>query len=84
MLVVAGLNLALYFEVLSHRATKLSGEKKKAFCKKVSERLDSPENLKFGKAKIPCFSIWARTSGYLAREKAEYLPLGRKEYKASP
>ena len=128
MLVVAGLNLALYFEVLSPRATKLSGEKKKAFCKKVSERIDSPENLKFGRAKNSMLFYLGKNerllsreeilkffhnagtpylittkkdyvrlqeradlefdilenSGYLVREKAEYLLLGRKEYKASP
>ncbi|NQU09016.1 MAG: hypothetical protein HQ583_10660, partial [Candidatus Abyssubacteria bacterium] len=128
MLVVAGLNLALYFEVFSPRAMKLSGERKKAFCNKVSERIDSPENLKFGRAKNSMLFYLGKNerllsreeilkffrnadtpylittkrdyvdlqegadfefdilenSGYLVREKAEYLLLGRKENKASP
>ena len=47
MLVMAALSLPLYFDVISNQATGMSGEQKKAFCKRAAEKIDSTANLRF-------------------------------------
>lgn len=47
LLVTAGFNLFLYFEILSPEAGRMSGEQKKAFCSRVARQINSVENLQF-------------------------------------
>jgi len=47
LLLVTALNLSLYFEVLSPKAIRMSGELKKVFCLKAAGKINSIENLQF-------------------------------------
>jgi len=47
MLAATGLSLSLYFEVLSPEATRMDGERKRAFCATVKGMIDATEDLEF-------------------------------------
>lgn len=45
--VAAGLYLSMYFEIMSPEATMRGGKRKKTFCLRAAEKMDSVENLNF-------------------------------------
>ncbi len=70
MLVAAGLNTTMYFEIFSPSAIRLSGGQKKAFCAKVIERIKSTENLRFCRTNNSILFYLGKNDRFLSHDEA--------------
>jgi len=70
MIVAAGLQIILYFGMLSPHALNPGGQQKKAFCERVKKEIDSVENLKFHRAPNSMLFYLGRNERLLSSEEA--------------
>ena len=69
MLVAAGLQLSLYFEIMSPKAMRLSGEQKQAFCEKAAAKITSTDNLEFRKVRNSILFYMGKNTSFLTTDE---------------